>query len=317
MTPTNPNRWTLQIVPEGSGRTRSVQVSRWGLAGAATAGLVVVLLALVFLTAIGHDAARNAELAQLRTENRHLTENLRQIRTELGGVEGTLDYLSAQEERFRVIAGLPYIDPEVREVGIGGPVIASATREEFFKVSPSVAANVYDVALDIDRLSRRAELLTESLAEAIDSATVRQQVFLARPSIMPVDGEDAWISSSFSRSRFHPILLYNRPHFGIDIAALEGTPIRATANGTVVYAGNKAGYGKTIEIDHGFGYQTVYAHAKSISVRRGQQVLRGDVIGEVGQSGLASAPNLHYEVLVEERAVNPRRYLLEDVELVE
>jgi murein DD-endopeptidase MepM/ murein hydrolase activator NlpD len=283
----------------------------------AAAATLFGVLGIVFLTGIGHNALRSAELARVRTENQHLTANLQEIRGEVSQLVETIDDIAAQEQRFRLIAGLPYTDPEVLGVGIGGPMLADAAREEFFKTSPGLAGDAYAVTLDVSELSRRADLLSESLAEAIDSATVQQQLFQARPSILPVAGGDAWISSSFSRSRFHPILLYNRPHFGIDIAALEGTPIRAAANGTISYAGKKAGYGRIVEIDHGFGYSTVYAHAKDITVRRGQRVDRGDVIGKVGRSGLATSPNLHYEVLLNDRPVNPRNYLLDERKLVE
>lgn len=310
-------RWTLQLVPEGTGSTRSIRLPGWVFGVAAAAGTLFGVLGLVFVTGIGHNAWRNAELARVRSENQHLTANLQEIRGEVSQLVGTIDDISAQEQRFRLIAGLPYTDPEVLEVGIGGPMLPDAAREEFFEASPGLAGDVYGVSLDVNELSRRADLLSESLAEVIDSATVQQQLFQARPSILPVEGGDAWISSSFSRSRFHPILLYNRPHFGIDIAALEGTPIRAAANGTVSYAGKKSGYGRIVEIDHGFGYSTVYAHAKDITVRNGQRVNRGDVIGKVGRSGLATSPNLHYEVLVNDRPVNPRNYLLDERKLVE
>jgi murein DD-endopeptidase MepM/ murein hydrolase activator NlpD len=310
-------RWTLQLVPDGTGNTRSISLPRWALGAAVATAAALGVLALISLVGLGHGAIRSTELSRLRTENRHLTASLQEIRGEIGQLVETIDGIAAQEQRFRLIAGLPYTDPEVLEVGIGGPLLGDAAREEFFESSPELAGDVYGVTLDVDELSRRANLLSESLAEAIDSATVQQQLFQARPSILPVDGGDAWISSSFSRSRFHPILLYNRPHFGIDIAAFEGTPIRAAANGTVVYAGKKAGYGRTIEIDHGFGYSTVYAHAKEIKVRRGQKVSRGDEIGLVGRSGLATSPNLHYEVLVDDRPVNPRNYILEEQPLVE
>ena len=99
------------------------------------------------------------------------------------------------------------------------------------------------------------------------------------------------------------------------MATCRGSEIRATARGEVRWVGTKAGYGKLIEIDHGYGYRTRYAHASRILVRFGQRVERGDVVGEVGQTGLSTAPNLHYEVLVEERPVDPRPYLLDDVPL--
>jgi murein DD-endopeptidase MepM/ murein hydrolase activator NlpD len=147
----------------------------------------------------------------------------------------------------------------------------------------------------------------------MDSVRVHEAIFRARPSIRPVQSPDSWISSSFSHSRFHPVLLVNRPHPGLDISAREGTAFLATAAGRIVYAGEKPGYGKTVEIDHGYGYVTRYAHAASLNVKRGERVERGATLGEIGRSGLATAPHLHYEVLIDGEAANPRKYLLDDL----
>jgi len=201
----------------------------------------------------------------------------------------------------------------VRAVGVGGPLSAAAEREEFIETSPQIAERTYATAYDAEQLSRRLDLLGSSIEEAMDSVELHREVFLARPSIRPVQADESWISSSFSRSRMHPVLQVNRPHPGIDISAVAGTPILASAAGTVTFAGTRAGYGKTVEIDHGFGYKTRYAHAASLQVKRGQRVKRGEVLGEVGKTGLATAPHLHYEVLIDGRQVNPRQYILDDI----
>ncbi len=98
-------------------------------------------------------------------------------------------------------------------------------------------------------------------------------------------------------------------HEGIDLAAPAGTPVTATAAGKVVFAGKDGRYGKTVVIDHGGGYRTRYAHLKKIETKKGKRVERGDVIGRVGKSGNASGAHLHYEVLKNGVAVNPRGYL--------
>ena len=105
------------------------------------------------------------------------------------------------------------------------------------------------------------------------------------------------ISSSFSLSRFHPILQRSRPHYGIDYAASAGTPVRAVGDGTIVSAGRNAGYGNVVEIRHKNGYSTRYAHLRGFAkgIRRGARVKQEDVIGYVGMTGLATGPHLHYE----------------------
>jgi len=98
-------------------------------------------------------------------------------------------------------------------------------------------------------------------------------------------------------------------HEGIDLAAPAGTPVWATADGTVLYAGKDGRYGKTVVIDHGGGFMTRYAHLKRIEIKKGKRVERGDVIGRVGKSGNASGTHLHYEVLKSGVPVDPRGYL--------
>jgi murein DD-endopeptidase MepM/ murein hydrolase activator NlpD len=115
------------------------------------------------------------------------------------------------------------------------------------------------------------------------------------------------ISSSFSLSRFHPILQRSRPHYGIDYSASAGTPVRAVGDGTVVSAGRSAGYGNLIEIRHKNGYTTRYAHLRGFAkgIRKGVRVKQEDVIGYVGMTGLATGPHLHYEFRKNGNPVDP------------
>jgi murein DD-endopeptidase MepM/ murein hydrolase activator NlpD len=119
---------------------------------------------------------------------------------------------------------------------------------------------------------------------------------------LPVVGE---ITSRFAKARRHPLLGVVRRHDGIDIAAAAGTPIIAPAAGRVIFAGRKFGYGNTVDIDHGSGVVTRYAHARSLMVREGDEVAAGAVIATVGRTGLATAPHLHYEVRFRGRQMNP------------
>jgi murein DD-endopeptidase MepM/ murein hydrolase activator NlpD len=124
----------------------------------------------------------------------------------------------------------------------------------------------------------------------------------ARPSIMPSSG---YLSSLFG-TRHHPVLGVTRDHRGVDIAAPTGRPILAPAEGTVRFAGNKeGGFGYTVEIDHGYGYLTRFAHASRLLVNPGERVQRGQVIALVGATGRTTGPHLHYEVEVHGRRVDP------------
>lgn len=308
-----PSHWTVQIMPEGGGRIRHLTFTRRVAVWALAVGSFALLLVTGFAVSVGFDAVRETELARLRVENRNLSADLDRMESQVSILDQFIDGLSVRDQQIRLLAGLPYIDPDVQAVGVGGPLVGDPSHEEFLRLSGNLATRSLAASYDVDKLMRRVELLDASLDEALDSVAVHEEVFRARPSIRPVQAPDSWISSSFSRSRFHPVLLVNRPHPGIDISARVGTPFLATAAGQVTFAGTRVGYGKTIEIDHGYGYVTRYAHAASINVKRGQRVRRGEVIGEIGKTGLATAPHLHYEVLVGDRPTNPRDYLLDDL----
>ncbi|MGX2982900.1 peptidoglycan DD-metalloendopeptidase family protein [Helicobacter sp. 23-1045] len=120
---------------------------------------------------------------------------------------------------------------------------------------------------------------------------------------LPVPG--ARVSSPFSLNRKHPILKVRRPHYGIDYAAPTGTAVRAAAGGKVVYAGNKSGYGKVVEVAHDNGLKTLYAHLKTFSVKKGQKVKSGQKIAQVGSSGLSTGPHLHFGLYKNNRPINP------------
>ena len=112
--------------------------------------------------------------------------------------------------------------------------------------------------------------------------------------------KNAYISSRFNLEREHPILKTKRPHLGVDYAAAQGTPIMATGDGTVNFIGIKGGYGRTIMLTHASEYTTVYAHMSKYGngIEQGKSIKRGDIIGYVGKSGLATGPHLHYEFIV-------------------
>ena len=118
------------------------------------------------------------------------------------------------------------------------------------------------------------------------------------------------ITSTFSSSRFHPILKRRRPHLGVDFAAPVGTPIRAVGNGTVKWAGWKGGFGRHIEIDHSGKLASAYSHLRRIhtTVKPGTRVKRGQVIGTVGSSGRATGPHLHFAIFENGRYVNPLKF---------
>jgi murein DD-endopeptidase MepM/ murein hydrolase activator NlpD len=164
--------------------------------------------------------------------------------------------------------------------------------------------------MDMEALSRRANILVRSIGQAYDSLSRQRLRLAAMPSIMPTKG---YLTSRFAHERVHPILHLARPHEGIDLTAKTGEQILAPASGIVTEVRWVDGYGNMLTIDHGYGLVTRYAHASKILVARGQRVKRGQVVALVGSTGLSTGPHLHYEVWVNGRPANPLTYVLPDV----
>ncbi len=171
---------------------------------------------------------------------------------------------------------------------------------------------------------RLKELLRSSTEESkrfnrvVELAQNNQRLMASIPAVQPIQSlGNQHISAPFG-VRIHPFYKVLKMHTGVDYASPVGTPVVATANGTVVgIHETKRGLGNHVEIDHGHGYRTLYAHLAKISVRRGQKVLRGSPIGQVGNTGMSMAPHLHYEVRHNGNPVDPLNYFFAELGPVE
>jgi murein DD-endopeptidase MepM/ murein hydrolase activator NlpD len=193
----------------------------------------------------------------------------------------------------------------VQLAGIGGPVGSWSEREQLL-AEGAVGREALDLRMDLDGLIRRASLLAGSFAEAAESLASHNDRLSRTPSIMPTAG---YLSSRFANARLHPIFHEERPHPGIDISAPMGTPILAAAGGVVTEVRVGTGYGRMVTIDHGYGLVTRYAHLQKALVQQGQRVKRGDEIALVGNTGIATAPHLHYEVMVGGKQQDPLKFV--------
>lgn len=270
--------WTVVVVPHGSDATRTLDISEqtlrriaWGLSGAFLVGLLAIALAAIRFSGSPVFAAL------LTPADRQLVD----LRTRMAELRDTIVAIDKRDQQIRLLAGLPSPD--------------------------SGATPAPQLPLDVDRLIERANTLSASFASVSTTLSRNNERMSATPSIMPTTG---WLSSEFSRARFHPILHLARPHEGIDLAAPYGTPVVAPAAGRVMRVTHETGYGLTLEIDHGNGIETKYAHLSRVVVQDGQKVTRGQPIAAVGNSGLSTGPHLHYEVHVNGKVVDPLTYVL-------
>jgi|SRR5699024_5602900 len=165
----------------------------------------------------------------------------------------------------------------------------------------------------MDMLQKRLVVESKSLDEIAGFAENKEKLLAAMPAIQPIENNDLKRISSGYGVRYHPILKIGRMHNGIDFSANIGANIYATADGVVTTATMQRGYGRIVIIDHGFGFETRYAHMNKINVRKGQKVTRGHVIGEVGNSGLSTGPHVHYEIRKNGETVNPINYFHGDL----
>ena len=158
----------------------------------------------------------------------------------------------------------------------------------------------------LDILTKQIVVQSKSLDEIAILAEEKEELLAAIPAIQPVNNEDLTRMASGYGYRTDPFTKATKFHYGMDFTAPRGTPIYASGDGRVTRADNTAsGYGNHIRIDHGYGYESLYAHLYKYNVRTGQTVKRGDLIGFVGSTGRSEAPHLHYEVFKDNERINP------------
>jgi murein DD-endopeptidase MepM/ murein hydrolase activator NlpD len=304
------SRWTLVLVPHDNERVRSFQVSAKTVRSAISAVLAVVVVLGTLSVGFFVKQGQEVRADSLRRENELLASEVDQMRGQMAQLDRSLTTLSQRGESYRALAGLPRLDAGVEMAGVGGPGAADRGKALLKRLNPLVGGKVDAAGSDLGTLIRRANLLHGSMDQAIRALQANREKLASMPSIAPSTGP---LSSLFSTGRYHPVLHITRPHKGIDIAAPVGEPILAPAKGVVRFAGNRAnGYGNMVEIDHGFGYVTRFAHASRLLVHDGEVVRRGQVIALVGATGLVSGPHLHYEVEVNGRQVDPLNFIIAD-----
>jgi len=239
------------------------------------------------------------EISQYEFQFTLLNDRLEQIEAVLGNLRDKDDNI------YRVIFEAEPIPLSIRDAGFGG--VDRYARLDGYRNSQVII----ETTRRFDRITSQLVVQSKSFDEVFELARNKSLMLACIPAIQPIERGKGRIVSGYGM-RFHPILKYRRMHWGIDITAPSGTPIYATADGTVNFNGHKGGYGKTCVIDHGYGYQTLYGHMKTITVRNGQKVKRGEIIGYVGSTGLSQSPHVHYEVIYNDKKVNPVNYFYND-----
>lgn len=265
-------------------------------------GLLLMVLSYEFLDS-PEEKRLKRELEFTRMQYEVMNERLNEVATVLDDLQDRDDNI------YRVIFEADPIPSTIRQAGFGG---ANRYKElEGYGNSEIVK----ETARKLDVITKQLYVQSRSFDEVIDMAQRKSEMLASIPAIQPVSNEDLTRIASGFGYRPHPIYKVMKMHAGIDFTAPIGTPIYATGNGIVMKQpyGPGSGYGNYVVIDHGYGYSTLYGHMSQIDVRPGQRVKRGEIIGLVGNTGTSTGPHLHYEVIYNDKKVDPINYFFNDL----
>jgi murein DD-endopeptidase MepM/ murein hydrolase activator NlpD len=281
---------TIILVPHAHAKLRKWRVTNLQIGLVTSALLLLTLTAAFFIWSYFSTKVNPVEIARLKGEN----EKLRQVNQEFeSSIRKLHDQLASYEDRTRqlaIVAGIAALG-DGAEAGVGGGTPVD-----------EVGAD------DLPAMASRLERIDGTLDAVEVQLHQRARWISQTPAITPVKG----ILTSGFGYRADPLTHGHGNHQGVDIAAAPGQPVRASADGIVMRAGNIGGLGNAIFVAHGYGITTRYGHLSKVEVRPGQRVKRGDVIGRVGNTGRSTGYHLHYEVRQDGEPVNPLVYILDN-----
>lgn len=273
--------------------------------GYAATGAVFAAI-FVTLTYTVYDSPKEKKLKQ---ENEQLQLQYQVLNKRLDQFADVLKDIQKRDDNiYRVIFEAEPIPENIREAGFGG--VNRYENLEGFENSDLLV----NTTKKLDKLTKQLYIQSKSYDEVFEMAKRKEDMLVSIPSIMPISNKDLTRMSSGYGIRTHPILKIPLMHPGQDFSAKTGTEIYSTGNGVVkLVKRSNRGYGNHVIIDHGYGYETLYAHMSKFNVRKGQKVGRGEVIGFVGNTGRSTAPHLHYEVMKSGKKINPINFYYNDL----
>ena len=213
-------------------------------------------------------------------------------------MERELALLEEKDSEMRTYAALPPLDEDIKEMGTGGSESEELNEENSSTILDKLRNTIDSLSYTLDAQKNSYDIIFNKIKS-------NEKMYRHIPSIMPV--ESAYLGSQYGY-RTDPIDGKRRMHRGQDFAVNLNTPVLATGDGVVTKAQYDSGWGRYVKIDHGYGYETIYAHLYKINVKKGQKIKRGDVIGKSGNSGRAAGFHLHYEVHKNKKVDDPKKY---------
>ena len=295
----NPDSLSYEAVEVSLGK-KILKLVLW-IAPSILFGLVV---AIIFTQKI--DSPKEIQYA---VELKSNAKELKKIQEDIKFANEVLDIIQGRDEEiYRAALYADEFPEELRQMGTGG-----SDKYEYLRGTTN-SDLLISTASQIDKLEKRLHAQSLSFKELLDLAKEKENILACIPAIQPVRNSDLNRRIGGYGWRIDPIYKTRRRHAGIDFTADKGTEAYATGDGVVVALERKRwGYGLSVIIDHGYGYQTRYAHLSNFKVRKGQKVKRGELIGLIGSTGKSTGPHLHYEVVVNGVKVNPIGYFHSDL----
>lgn len=275
-------------------------------------GLYYLLGSVVFASLVlvlGYLFFDSPKELMLKRENEQYAMQLQLLSERVDKLNKVLEDIENRDDNiYRTIFEAEPIPSNVRKVGVGG-----ADRYESLKGFEN-SQTIIATAQKIDRLSRELYVQSKSFDDVYKMAKNKARMLASIPAIQPISNKDLKRIASGFGFRIHPIYKTWRMHTGIDFTAPIGTPIYATGDGVVEKLKSKmSGYGKVVVINHGYGYESLYAHMSKIIVKPGEKVKRGQVIGYVGNTGRSTGPHVHYEIKKNGKPINPVHFFYQDL----
>ncbi len=295
------NKVTFWFLHETEGALKRLTIRAAWLIYIPAAMIVLLFTSSLLLSSFFGSKVNEDELARLREENYRLAQKYQAIKSTLSEVSTRVDQLAQKETAIRALFNLPEVNPQERQLGIGGPdALDWLPKSESEEMAVATEA-------EVDKLLKQTEFEFSKYGEIEGALMGLRERLDHTPSIWPAKG---WFSRGFGM-HYDPFTGYKQMHRGIDIAAQPGTPIVAPAKGKVIFAGwDSGGLGNLVVIEHGYGFVTRHGHMSKVLVKRGQEIARGDRIGLMGSTGYSTGSHLHYEVYRNGKSLNPMDYIL-------
>lgn len=296
--------YTVLVLPDASSIPRKFHISKTILAALSSLAAVAIVAFAFFLYQYVNVNVRLLELKQLRLEAGERSF----LSEKVGQLEGELGRLRDLDHRLRTVVGLDTSDTQPKPSPLAQGGADTVSRNALLDALKQRTGRLVDwLNRDLSALGEEISSRERSLRELKVYIEERASVLAATPTILPVKG---LVTAGYGY-RKSPFTGQRELHEGLDIAAPYGTPIVATADGIVTFAGPLNAYGNVVFVDHGYGFSTFYAHCSSYRAREGQRVRRGEVIAHVGATGRTTGPHVHYEVHLNGVISNPMKYAVD------